>query len=155
MSKNTADLQYKECFTRFIFVQAIYQQAVNHESVAELVAQFQQRYLHSTKKQINWPLFQELLQALQARQQELDTAIEQLIHVPISEVNMVNMAIIRCGMIEIMMGRLPLELLISRYIRISISIGTSKGYALVNGIFDRAAKSHLIAVAPYPSKKIS
>lgn len=89
----------------------------------------------------NQDLFDELLRGVPARVAEIDAALDRVLDRPISQVDPVELAILRLGAYEILYApNLPSRVAINEAVELTKLLGAYAGHRYVNGVLDKIAR---------------
>ena len=87
-------------------------------------------------------LFQQLLQGVPARLQELDASLQPALDRPIDRVDPVERAILRAGAYELLYSpSVPYRVAINEAVDLAKLLGAEQGHRYVNGVLDRVARN--------------
>lgn len=119
---------------RCCVVQALYQWQLTGADVAELIAQ--QQNLASFRS-IDRRYFKQVLQGVLSLSTELDSTITPHLDRKLSELNPVELAILRMATYELYYcPRVPTKVVINEALEITKAFGAEQGYRYVNGVLD-------------------
>lgn len=126
--------------TRALLMQAHYQQQLDDTSRADLLAQFRERREH---ERVDADYFTELLNESMAKLDILDAEIAELADRDFAQLNPVEIAILRVGLIELIAHpEVPFRVVINEGVELARRFGAEDGHKYVNAILDRAARVH-------------
>lgn len=92
--------------------------------------------------QFNQGLFDELLRGVPARVVEIDAALDRVLDRPITQVDPVELAILRLGAYEILYApNIPSRVAINEAVELTKLLGAHEGHRYVNGVLDKIARS--------------
>ncbi len=96
----------------------------------------------------NQELFDTLLKGVPARVAEIDAELDQVLDRPVSQVDPVELAILRLGAYEILFTpEIPDRVAINEAVELAKLLGAHEGHRYVNGVLDKIAR-HRAAAAP-------
>ena len=99
----------------------------------------------------NMELFDELLTGVPARVAEIDAALAAVLDRPISQVDPVELAILRLGAYEILFSPgIPSGVAINEAVELTKLLGSHEGHRYVNGVLDKVARRAASTRAPTP-----
>ncbi|TDO95876.1 transcription antitermination factor NusB [Marinomonas balearica] len=124
--------------SRSLALQAIYQWQMNHSSVNEIETQFT---LEQDLSTCDKAYFRDLLQGVTSKAKELDTLFEELLDRSLSELDAIELAVLRIGSYELA-HRLdvPYRVAINEGVELAKSFGATESHKYVNGILDKLAQ---------------
>ncbi|ADZ89797.1 transcription antitermination factor NusB [Marinomonas mediterranea] len=124
--------------SRGLALQAIYQWQMNHSAVNEIETQFT---LEQDMSACDKVYFRDLLQGVTAKAKELDSLFEELLDRALSELDAIELAVLRIGSYELA-HRLdvPYRVAINESVELAKSFGASESHKYVNGILDKLAQ---------------
>lgn len=97
----------------------------------------------------NLELLDELLRGVPARVVEIDAALDRVLDRPISQVDPVELAILRLGAYEILYTpNIPSRVAINEAVELTKLLGAHEGHRYVNGVLDKIARGTRPALAP-------
>lgn len=97
----------------------------------------------------NLELLDELLRGVPARVAEIDAALDRVLDRPISQVDPVELAILRLGAYEILYApNIPSRVAINEAVELTKLLGAHEGHRYVNGVLDKIARGARPALAP-------
>jgi transcription antitermination protein NusB len=97
----------------------------------------------------NLELLDELLRGVPARVAEIDAALDRFLDRPISQVDPVELAILRLGAYEILYTpNIPSRVAINEAVELTKLLGAHEGHRYVNGVLDKIARSARPALVP-------
>lgn len=97
----------------------------------------------------NLELLDELLRGVPARVAEIDAALDRFLDRPISQVDPVELAILRLGAYEILFSPgIPARVAINEAVELTKLLGAHEGHRYVNGVLDKIARGARPALAP-------
>ena len=120
-------------------LQAIYQWQVNGGFYDQLEVQF--KTSNSYQKYVDWDLFETLVKGVMQTKDELDNLFIKLLPADISDVNPIELAVLRLGCYELKhCPDTPFKVVISEYVDLAHEFGAQLGEKFVNSILDKVAK---------------
>jgi N utilization substance protein B len=123
---------------RELALQAVYQWQFNADAEGSLIAQFSD-FAKSTK--YDEAFFIELLQGILANYKELDAKMTPFLDRPITELNPIELAVLRLALYELMYNlETPYKVVINEALELAKTFGSQDGFKYVNGVLDKAAK---------------
>lgn len=97
----------------------------------------------------NLELLDELLRGVPARVAEIDAALDRVLDRPISQVDPVELAILRLGAYEILYSpSIPSGVAINEAVELTKLLGAHEGHRYVNGVLDKIARGARPTLAP-------
>lgn len=89
----------------------------------------------------NIELFDGLIQGVPARVSEIDSVLDGVLDRPISQVDPVELAILRLGVYEILFSpEIPAGVAINEAVELTKLLGAHEGHRYVNGVLDKIAR---------------
>lgn len=89
----------------------------------------------------NLELFDALLRGVPAHVTEIDAALDRVLDRPISQVDPVELAILRLGAYEILFSpEIPASVAINEAVELTKLLGAHEGHRYVNGVLDKLAR---------------
>lgn len=119
-------------------LQAIYQWQLSGTPIQEIEVQFVK--FHVTKK-VDLDYFKEVIHGVAKMQHEIDKQIEPFIDRPITEVDPIELAILRIATYEL--GKrldVPYRVIINEGLELAKKFGSVDGFKFINGVLDRVAR---------------
>ncbi len=93
-------------------------------------------------------LFDDLMKGVPARSTEIDAALDRVLDRPLTQVDPVELAILRLGAYEILYSAsVPARVAINEAIELTKLLGAHEGHRYVNGVLDKVARHHAAASA--------
>lgn len=121
-------------------VQALYQWHFSGGEMHEIIAQFMTTNDHV---KADWPFFRTLVEGVLKNVTTLDAAIIEHAERPLTEMNPVELAIVRLGAFELMQRiDVPYRVVIDEYVELAKAFGATEGHTFVNGVLDKLAQVH-------------
>ena len=97
----------------------------------------------------NLELLDELLRGVSSRVAEIDAALDRFLDRPISQVDPVELAILRLGAYEILYTpTIPSRVAINEAVELTKLLGAHEGHRYVNGVLDKIARGARPTLAP-------
>jgi N utilization substance protein B len=124
---------------RELLVQALYQKQLAGHSSSELLEQF---HLQAAYKRVDQEFFDEALPQICRTQDELESAIDDLIDRPLEQLDPVERAVLLIGVYELQ-SRLdvPYRVVINEGVNLAKRFGALDGHKYINACLDTAAQS--------------
>lgn len=123
---------------RIFAMQALYQWSVAGGNIADVMAQYMTANDHH---KVDWDFFQDLVRGVAGRLTEIDEKLAALTDRPFTEVNPVELAILRLATYELLARvDVPYKVVINEYIDLAHEFGAEEGHKFVNGVLDKAAR---------------
>ncbi|MEO9275208.1 MAG: transcription antitermination factor NusB [Marinomonas sp.] len=124
--------------SRRLALQAVYQWQMNQSSVSEIETQF---VMDQDMASCDKSYFRELLQGVTASAKKLDGLFEELLDRPLSELDPIELAVMRIGAFELS-ERLdvPYRVAINESVELAKGFGATESHKYVNGILDKLAQ---------------
>lgn len=124
---------------RHYAVQAMYQWQIAGAAVADIEQEF---LLEHIDKKIDMPYFKELIHGIPTNLDTIDNAIKPFINRSMSEIDPVELAVIRLATYELLKRPdVPYRVIINEALQLTKKFGSVEGYKFVNGVLDRIAKT--------------
>ncbi|MBB3104180.1 transcription antitermination factor NusB [Azomonas macrocytogenes] len=122
---------------RSLAMQALYQWHMAGQSLSEIEAQFR---VDNDFMPVDGAYFHELLHGVARQKSEIDQAIEPLLDRPLTELDPVELAILRLSTYELMQRLdVPYRVVINEGIELAKTFGATEGHKFVNGVLDKLA----------------
>ena len=119
-------------------LQAMYQWQIAGTSISEIETEF---LLNHIDKKTDHEYFKELIHGVPDLQIEIDAEIKPYITRAMSEIDPVELAMIRIATYELMRRPdVPYRVIINEALELTKKFGSIEGHKFVNGILDRIAK---------------
>ena len=123
---------------RRLALQAIYQWQISGGDITEIEAKFQQ---NCNPKKIDVAYFSELITGVVNNVAQLDKEMQPILDRPITEINPVELAILRLAIYELIYRLdVPYKVIINEALELAKTFGAEKSFKYINGILDKAAK---------------
>jgi len=123
---------------RRLALQAIYQWQLTAMSACDIEAQF---ISWESLENVDVPYFLELLRDIPKQADSLDDHMKPLLDRPITDLNPVELAVLRIGIYELAYRPdIPYRVVIDEALRLAKTFGTVEGFRYVNAILDKVAK---------------
>ncbi len=91
----------------------------------------------------NMELLDQLLSGVPAHLTEIDASLDQVLDRPITQVDPVELAILRLGAFEILFSTsVPARVAINEAVELTKLLGAHEGHKYVNGVLDKIARRH-------------
>lgn len=124
---------------RRLGMQAIYQWQLGVNSPAEVEQQF---LATQPLDKVDVPYFLELLRNVAKCVADLDKHMQPVLDRPISELNPVELAILRIALYELVYcPQVPYRVVIDEALRLAKTFGAVEGYKYVNAVLDKVART--------------
>jgi N utilization substance protein B len=125
-------------WARRLAMQAIYQWQLTGLDPAAIDAQFQ---ADQDMSKADLGYFQELVQQVPARVQDIDAAINPFLDRPLPQVDPVELAILRIAAYELLQRLdVPYRVVINEAVELAKKFGAEQGHRFINGVLDKAAR---------------
>jgi N utilization substance protein B len=125
-------------WARRLAMQAIYQWQMTGLDPAAIDAQFQ---ADQDMSKADLGYFQELVQQVPARVQDIDAAIDPFLDRPLPQVDPVELAILRLAGYELLQRLdVPYRVVINEAVELAKKFGAEQGHRFINGVLDKAAR---------------
>jgi N utilization substance protein B len=120
---------------RHFALQALYQWQLSGQDIGDVEAQFLERQ-ELAKTDVG--LFVGLLRGIAADVSVLDEAVDPLLSRPISQVDPVELAVLRIGVFELMQHQdVPYRVVIDEAVELAKVFGADQSHKFVNGVLDK------------------
>ena len=124
--------------TRHLFVQALYQWQFTADESAVIERQFHD---DNDMRKADSDYFHELLNDITNSTEELDTLFRPYLDRPISQVDPVELAILRLGSYELAKREeIPYRVIINEEVELAKEFGGEDSHKYINGILDKVAQ---------------
>jgi N utilization substance protein B len=124
-------------------MQALYQQKISGGSVAKIERQFKQD--HDMKK-VDVKYFHELFTGISAHQPAIDEEIETVIDRKFSELDPVELSILRIGVYELIHRiDVPYKVVINEGVELAKVFGSEDGHKYINSVLDVLSKKRRVS----------
>ena len=125
-------------WARRLAMQAIYQWQMTGLEPAAITAQFQ---ADQDMSKADPGYFQELVQQVPARVQDIDAAINPFLDRPLPQVDPVELTILRIAAYELLQRLdVPYRVVINEAVELAKKFGAEQGHRFINGVLDKAAR---------------
>ncbi|MGM0449953.1 MAG: transcription antitermination factor NusB [Pseudomonadota bacterium] len=120
---------------RSLALQALYQRHFSESPISQIEAEF---VTDNDMEKLDGAYFRELLQGVDRSRKELDRQFEPLLDRPVSELDPIELAILRIGTFELM-NRIdvPYRVVVNEGIELAKRFGGTDGHKYINSILDR------------------
>ena len=120
---------------RSLALQALYQRHFSDSPISQIEAEF---VTDNDMEKLDGAYFRELLQGVDRSRQELDRQFEPLLDRPVSDLDPIELSILRIGTFELM-NRIdvPYRVVVNEGIELAKRFGGTDGHKYINGILDR------------------
>lgn len=124
--------------SRRLALQAVYQWQMNKTAVSEIETQF---VMDQDMATCDKTYFHEILQGVTADAKKLDDLFEELLDRPLSELDPIELAVMRIGSFELA-ERLdvPYKVAINESVELAKGFGATESHKYINGILDKLAQ---------------
>jgi transcription antitermination protein NusB len=123
---------------RYLAVQAVYRWQFGTGSVEEIYDNFNSK---SNPKKVDVKYFTELLNGVAQNQTIIDEQIKPFLDRAISELDRVELAILRIATYELMFrSDVPCKVVINEALELTKTFGSKDGFKYINGVLDNIAK---------------
>ncbi|MCV2404083.1 transcription antitermination factor NusB [Marinomonas sp. C2222] len=124
--------------SRRLALQAVYQWQMNKTAVSEIETQF---VMDQDMATCDKTYFHEILQGVTADAKKLDDLFEELLDRPLSELDPIELAVMRIGSFELA-ERLdvPYKVAINEGVELAKGFGATESHKYINGILDKLAQ---------------
>lgn len=123
---------------RKLLVQAIYQWQIAGTAPQEIELQFIEE---QETKGADMAYFQELLRGIVQQSADLDAILSPHMHLPVVEVDPVELAVLRIAAYELKMRiDVPYKVVINEALEQTKTFGATDGHKFVNGVLDKLAR---------------
>ncbi|MDP5056482.1 transcription antitermination factor NusB [Marinomonas hwangdonensis] len=124
--------------SRRLALQAVYQWQMNKSAVSEIETQF---VMDQDMDSCDKVYFRELLQGVTASAKKLDNLFEELLDRPLSELDPIELAVMRLGAFELSQRLdVPYRVAINEGVELAKGFGATESHKYVNGILDKLAQ---------------
>ena len=122
---------------RSLLVQALYQWQISDYPVNDIEAQ----YRTDNVGKIDWDYFHELFVGIASSVQDLDSSLAPLLDREISQLNPIELAILRLGAYELSQRiDIPYRVAINESVELAKKYGATDSHKYVNGVLDKLAR---------------
>jgi len=120
-------------------VQAIYQWQVGGHLISEVEAQF---LADQDLSRADIAYFSELVRCIPAHTAELDTHLTPFLDRPITDLDPVELAVLRIGACELAYHpEIPFRVIINEAVELAKVFGAEQSHRYINGVMDKVARS--------------
>lgn len=124
---------------RELLLQALYQRQIAGHDYRELLSQFKEQVAY---ERVDKAFFEELLEAICASQEALETTIDGLIDRPLDQLDPVERGILLIGVYELQSRiDIPYRVVINEGVNLARRFGATDGHKYINACLDAAAQS--------------
>ena len=124
---------------RRLAMQGLYEWQVSDNKPSEIETQY---LIEKETDRVDVAYFRELISRIPLHCEELDSHIAPLISRPLTEVDPVELAVLRLGTYELLYhSEIPYRVVINESVELTKMFGADQGHRFVNGIMDRLAAS--------------
>lgn len=124
---------------RVFALQALYQWQYTQDDIDVIETQY---VVANNHHRVDWSFFKELVHGVPARLSDLDVLITPVLKDRVlSELNPIELMIVRLALFEIRYAETPVPVAINEYVDIAHEYGTEEGYRFVNGVLDKVVKA--------------
>lgn len=135
---STATLRHN---ARHFAVQAMYQWQIAGAPITDIEQEFLLH--HIADKKIDMEYFKELIRGIPTQVDEIDAAIKPFLKRSMSEIDPVELAVLRLATYEILKRPdVPYRVIINEALQLTKKFGSVEGYKFINGMLDRIAKAN-------------
>jgi N utilization substance protein B len=119
-------------------LQAMYQWQISETPLSDLEYQFLTKEI---RKKTDLEYFKELMHNIPASTDELDNEMSPFLSRPLSELDPIELAILRIGIYELSKRLdIPYRVAINEALELTKRFGSIEGFKFVNGVLDQVAK---------------
>lgn len=123
---------------RKLALQAIYQWQFTSETPSNIIVQF---YEKKIPQNVDFEYFTKLLNGVISNQSTIDECMLPFLDRPITDINPVEMAILRLAIYELMSCLdVPYRVVINESLELTKTFGQEEGFKYVNGILDKVSR---------------
>jgi transcription antitermination protein NusB len=131
-------MSYARTNARQSAVQALYQWQMTGQNLNEIEEQF---YLDENFKKVQRSYFKELLHGVPHQLTQLDNALSEFVDRAINEIDLVERAILRIGVYELLnRPDVPYKVILNEGINLAKRYGATESHKYVNSILDKVAQ---------------
>jgi N utilization substance protein B len=124
--------------SRTMAMQALYQWAMSGDELQSIEAQY---FEHNNLAKVDVEYFRDILFGVPKFLNEIDTAISEHIDRKLTEINPIELAVLRVATFELLKRLdIPYKVVIKEALNLAMSFGSSEGHKFVNGVLDKVAK---------------
>jgi N utilization substance protein B len=119
-------------------LQALYQWQLSGAAISEIELDF---LVHHIKQKTDLEYFKELIHQIPEQHDELDNKMISFLSRPITELDPIELAILRIGTYELAKRLdIPYRVAINEALELTKKFGSIEGYKFVNGVLDQVAR---------------
>lgn len=119
-------------------LQALYQWHIAGTSMSVIEAEFLKYHVN---KKFDLDYFKAIIHGIPENQHEIDSEMRSFLSRPLSEIDPIELCVIRIAIFELMKRPdVPYRVIINEALELAKTFGSIEGYKFVNGILDRVAK---------------
>lgn len=123
---------------RVLVMQALYHRHYSKSSISDIEAEFM---VDNDMSKIDSAYFRDLLRGIHREQADLDKTFEPFLDRPLSEVDPIELAIVRLGTYELKHRiDVPYRVVINEGIELAKRFGGTEGHKFVNSILDKLSR---------------
>lgn len=123
---------------RALAMQGLYQRHFSKSSISDIEAEF---LVDNDMGKVDLLYFRDLLRGVHREQGELDKLLEPFLDRPVTEVDPIEMAIVRLGAYELKYRLdVPYKVVINEGIEMAKRFGGTEGHKFVNSILDKLSR---------------
>ncbi|HLV76888.1 MAG TPA: transcription antitermination factor NusB [Marinobacter sp.] len=123
---------------RALAMQGLYQRHFSRSPISDIEAEFM---VDNDMTKVDRMYFRDLLQGVHREQAELDKLIEPFLDRPLSEVDPIELAIVRLGAYELKCRiDVPYKVVINEGIEMAKRFGGTEGHKFVNSVLDKLSR---------------
>ena len=124
--------------SRTMAMQALYQWAMSGDELQSIEAQY---FEHNNLAKVDVEYFRDILFGVPKFLNEIGTAISQHIDRKLTEINPIELAVLRVATFELLKRLdIPYKVVIKEALNLAMNFGSSEGHKFVNGVLDKVAK---------------
>jgi len=123
-------------------LQAMYQWQIADTAINEIENEFLQYHID---KKLDLAYFKELIHGVPKHQQEIDQEMQPFVGRPLSEIDPIELAVLRLAIYELIKRLdVPYRVIINEALELAKKFGSIEGHKFVNGVLDRIAKKNRV-----------